>query len=380
MTQELRVLHVVECFGGGLLKMVSLVTDTAAGAGAAQRVAYGRRSETPAQPELEFNPHVQLIDLDWRRRSPRSQLGVALRLRQICDDWRPDVIHLHSSFAGAVGAFALSGRAPMIYTPHAFPSTVTAKRSQRAAFRAVERFIVNRADVVGAVSQSEAELALELGARRVTCIPNGIPELDPERLAPDSQRWPTGANGRVVAAGRLTPQRRPTACAQILAGVADLAEVAWIGGGGVNGRKRSAAMAALTAAGARPTGWLGREAVLEELRRASVYLHWTAGDGQALSLLEAMACDTVIVASDIPANRDVVDRRQLCATEAEAIAMIRRIVTEPAYAEELLARQRRRRHSHSASAMGQAWLELYRRLTQTDVELAAPQRLRELAV
>jgi glycosyltransferase involved in cell wall biosynthesis len=183
----------------------------------------------------------------------------------------------------------------------------------------------------------------------------------------------------VVAAGRLTPQRRPKACAEILAGVADLAEVAWIGGGGASGRERSAAQAALTAAGAPPTGWLTREAVMEELRRATVYLHWTAGDGQALSLLEAMASDAVIVASDIAPNRDVVDRRQLCANESEAIAMIRRIVTEPAYAEELLALQRRRRPGHSASSMGQAWLELYARLAKTDVEAAGPQRPREPA-
>ena len=38
---------------------------------------------------------------------------------------------------------------------------------------------------------------------------------------------------------------------------------------------------------------------------AKVYLHWTAWDGLPLSILEAMANDVVVIASDIPANREL---------------------------------------------------------------------------
>jgi glycosyltransferase involved in cell wall biosynthesis len=366
---RLRVLHVAECFGGGVLRMINLVTTNVARAGAAQAIAYGRRPETPADPRQDFEQEVKLIALDWRRRSVRSQLDVARRLRRLCDDLQPHVIHLHSSFAGAIGCLVLGGRAPVIYTPHAFASTIDATpRWRRTLFRAIERFIVRRADIVGAVSESEAAIARALGARQTICIPNGIRELDPEQLALAAPDWSRPARPRVIAIGRLTPQRRPQACARILAGVADVAEIAWVGGGGEAGRRRRAACRALAAAGATPTGWRDREAVLDELRGATVYLHWTAGDGQALSLLEAMACDAVIVASDIPPNREILDAGQLCPGEREAIALIRRIIAEPAFAAELLRLQRERGAKHSASAMGKAWVELYAQLAPRSSE------------
>jgi glycosyltransferase involved in cell wall biosynthesis len=256
---------------------------------------------------------------------------------------------------------ALSGRVPLVFTPHAFASSIPrSSRSTSAAIRGVERLIVRRADVVGAVSESEAAAARDLGARRVAAIPNGIPELD----APVSRaaRRRHDVPPRVVAAGRLIDQRRPEACARILAGAADLAEIAWIGGGGPEGEKRDRALAALREAGATPTGWLPRERVLEELRASTVYLHWTAWDGQALSLLEALACDAVAVASDVAPNREVLGPRQLCSTEEEAIALLRQILTDPQLAEELLADQRQRGARHSATTMVSRWAELYEEL------------------
>jgi glycosyltransferase involved in cell wall biosynthesis len=361
---DVRVLHVAECFGGGVLQMISLVSAACARAGSAQLIAYGRRPETPIEPRRHLHADVELVDLDWRRRSPRSQVAAARRLRRVCADWLPDVVHLHSSFAGALGGYALAGAAPLIYTPHAFASTVASRPPWRqATFRSIERFVGARADVVGAVSQSEAAIARDLGGRKVLCIPNGIAELEPALLAatPSSSHPPV--RPRVIAVGRLTAQRQPGACARILAAVADITDIAWIGGGGDDGRGRRASYAALAAAGAQPTGWVDRDAVLQELRDATVYLHWTAGDGQALSLLEAMACDAVIVASDIAANRDLVDQGQLCADEDVAATLIRRIVAEPAFAAELLETQRSRRRRHSASEMASTWLETYRQLS-----------------
>jgi glycosyltransferase involved in cell wall biosynthesis len=272
-------------------------------------------------------------------------------------------VHLHSSFAGAVGVLALRGRAPLVYTPHAFASAIAGTPTLlRAAYRFSERFIVHRADAVGAVSDSEAITARALGARSVVCLPNGIPELDPMQLAGAPKRGAAPTRPRVIAVGRLIAQRQPAACARILSAVADVADIGWIGGGADDGPARRAATEALTAAGAPPTGWLPRDAVLAELRGASAYLHWTAWDGQALSLLEAMACDAVIVASDIPPNRDVLDRRQLCSTEDQAIRMLRQIATDRAFATELLAVQRRRRARYSAAAMVTGWLDLYEEL------------------
>lgn len=358
---QLRVLHVAEAFGGGLLETVRIVAERGAREGASHTIAYGRRPETPADPRGSIDARVGLVALDWRRRAPLTQFSAARALRRLGRELEPDVIHLHSSFAGAVGVAALRGLAPLLFTPHSFASSLRdASATRRLALRQAERQIVRGADVVGAVSESEAEIARRLGAHRVVCVPNGIPELD-------QVSWSEALDGgsdrpRVIAAGRLIEQRRPLACARILSQVSEVADIAWIGGGGPEGPLKREATAALSAAGAGPSGWLPREQVLSELRRSAAYLHWTSWDGQALSLLEAMACDTVVVASNIPPNRELLDERALCATEEEAVALLRRVLAEPGFAAQLRAAQRQRAERHSAAAMSEGWNAVYREL------------------
>ena len=79
-----------------------------------------------------------------------------------------------------------------------------------------------------------------------------------------------------------------------------------------------------------------------------------------------------MVASDIGPNREVVGPDQVCATEAEAATLIRRILNEPRFAQRLLEDQRRRRTRYEAGAMVARWVSLYGDLTRTPS--AAPTR------
>jgi glycosyltransferase involved in cell wall biosynthesis len=344
---------------------VRMIAEGGEREGGAHAIAYGRRPETPPDPRADISNDVELIALDWRRGSPRSHIAVTRTLVRLCDEWSPDVIHLHSSFAGLVGVLALRGRAPLVYTPHAFASEIAGTPwLRRMAFRSGERFIVRHADLVGAVSDSEATTARALGARRLVCVPNGIPELDFAEPGADGEPIPPPLRPRVIAVGRVSAQRQPEASARILSAVADVADIAWIGAAADDGRASRAWNEALTSAGAAPTGWLPREAVLAEMRSSTAYLHWTAWDGLSVSLLEAMACDAVIVASDTAPSRDVLDSRQLCSSEDEAVRLLRRIATDRAFATGLLAVQHRRRVRHSAALMVQAWLQLYDQLSR----------------
>jgi glycosyltransferase involved in cell wall biosynthesis len=359
---RLRVLHVVESFGGGVFEMIRLVAERSAAEGHAAAIAFGRRPETPEDPRAEIDPVVELLPLDWQRRSPRTHVSAALRLRALQREWRPDVVHLHSSFAGVAGALALAGRVPLVFTPHAFASEVsTTARIRRAAFRAAEHFVVRRCEVTGAVSNSEAAVAARLGARRTVVVPIGIPELD----GPPARRAQAGP-ARVIASGRITAQRQPEACARILAAVSDVADVAWIGGGGDQGPLGRAALVALERAGIPVSGWMPRPAVLSELARSTAYLHWTSWDGQSLSVLEAMATGALVVASDIAPNRELLDPRQLCRSEADAIDLLRRVLSDIGFAGELRAGQAERASSHSADAMVAGWLAVYAQVARLE--------------
>jgi len=349
---SLRILHVSEAFGGGVLETIRTIANRHAASGHDVAIAYGARAETPEELRAVVDERVELFPLGWRRAHPLSHVRSGRRLRALVNTWRPDVVHLHSSFAGVVGGLVLGGSVPLVYTPHAFASRIASLWVSRFAYGAAEKLAISRSDVVGAVSESEASEAFALGARAVVVVHNGIPELDdlPGEAGPRGRRAPL-----VVALGRMVAQRQPEAHTRILAAVRDVADVVWIGGS-----PDPSVASAVEHAGVAVTGWLPRPVVLERLRSASVYLHWTKWDaGVAWSVLEAVALDVVVVASDIAPNRPILDPRQICAAESEAVEVIRRVLEDPAFADELIAVQRARRVDYSAALMVSRWLQVY---------------------
>lgn len=347
----MRILHVTEATGGGTLGVVRTLCERLAAAGHEVALGYGRRPETPADLHQLVWPGVELVPLPWDRRSAVAQVRAARALRRLVRRQRPDIVHLHSSFAGAVGAFGLGSAVPRIYTPHgSMLARPEDSRARRAAFRAAERAIARRCDAVGAVSAAEAELlsAVAPGVQ-VEVVPNGIPELDAGAAARPEPR-PTPL---VVGLGRIGPARRPHASAQILRAVADTAAVRWIGG--APGREAEP----LLAAGVPVTGWLAHEQAMAELSAATVLLHWSAWDGAPLAVLEAIARDVVVVASDIPPNREIVGPGQVCAGETEAVDLIRTIVRDPDHRTRMLEQQRLRGTRHGGAAMAARWTVVY---------------------
>jgi glycosyltransferase involved in cell wall biosynthesis len=347
----MRVLQVTEASGSGTLQIVLTLASALAQAGDEVHVACGRRPETPGDLGAALPAGVALHDLGWEARTPAQQLRAGRRLRRLARRLDPDVVHLHSAFAGLVGAVALPRAIPVIYTPHASPLARGGRRAARLAALLAERTAARRSDLIGAVSEAEAELMrARTRARDVRVIPNGIPELDPGAEPGAGERV---ARPLVVAIGRIGPQRRPAEVAEILASVRDLADVAWIGAAPA-GQDRP-----LREAGIDVTGWLPREQALERLGAATACLHWSAWDGQSVALLEALARDVVVVGSDIAANREVLGERQVRDTAAGASRLLRDVLTDERLRAELLGAQRTRRGDHGAARMAAGWMRAY---------------------
>jgi len=351
-----RILHVSEAFGGGVQAMVTTLAERLAAAGHPVAIAYGRRPETPTDVRERVAPGVELFSLGWERRTLPEQARACRRLRRLVDAWRPDIVHLHSSFAGLVGGLALTGvGVPTVYTPHGYSFTMGHQSpARRRAFRLAERLTARRATVVGTVSEAEAAAARTVApAAKVRVVSNGIPELDDRRVDEPLPQRP-GAP-RAIAMGRVVPQHLPAESARLLAAVADLAEVEWVGGGGTGEIPESA----VSAAGVPISGWVDRATALSRLAGSTVLLHWTGWDGLPLSVLEAMANDVIVIGHDIDAVREIVGPGQVRASEAEGRELLRRTLTDPGLREEMLSEQRRRRAKFSAARMVEGWEGLY---------------------
>ena len=344
----MQILHVTEASWAGTFQVVRSLAAGQAARGHTVTLAY---ADDPRSP-LDGAAGVELIPLRWRRRSPASQLAAARALRRIVRERRPDVVHLHSSFAGAVGSLALPRSTRLIYTPHGFAFARSGMgRATGTLVRAVERLVARRVAVVAGVSEAEAALARDgLRAPRVAVVRNGIPELDEAPPAAPARPEPV-----VLAMGRVTAARRPAATARILAALAPSARVGWIGAA------EDGADAPLREAGIPLSGWLPREQALERLAEATVYVHWSEWDGQSLAILEALARDVVVVASDIAANREIV-----------GADLARAVLEDPALRTTLLEDQRRRAPQFGARRMATEWLELYERACSAPEGARAP--------
>jgi glycosyltransferase involved in cell wall biosynthesis len=354
--RALRIMHIAEALGGGVLEVVRELTAGLLGRGHTVCLAYGVRPETPEDIASLMDPRLTLHRTSWQDRSLPALVAASAEIRRIADEWEPDVIHLHSSFAGMSGAISLARSYPIIYSPHSYAFQMRSHGIlRRAAYLGFELFVTRRVHAIGAVSSHEGDIAENvLRARNVIVVRNGLRDFD-ERVV---DREPSGTGKKVAAAGRISSQRQPEACARILARVSDLAELEWLGG---VPRPESAAEPLFQAA-IPISGWLGAHELRNRLSELTIYLHWSAWDGLPMTVLEAIAAGAVVVGRDYGPLRELLPADQRCRTEDEAVAAIRQLLERPGLRMRARARQLSIAADFGVEQMVSGWEKAYEAL------------------
>jgi glycosyltransferase involved in cell wall biosynthesis len=291
--RRLRVLHVVESYGGGVA--VALNCYVAATADDVDHVIVGFRRPGADIGWTSSAPFVELPSGHGRQ-----HLAIRAAIRTI----DADVIHAHSSWAGVASRTAVGRHGPpIVLTPHGYGFERTDVAAPlRATFRAVERILARRSAVVAAVSAREAHLAAVLrGDQPVVIVPHTTRQQTsaPPRGIDRADRSSPGSPLRIVTVGRVCRQKGVEMFCEIAASTAAWAappEFVWIGGGDV------ALTARLRRAGVEVTGWLPHELALERLGTADAYVHTAAWEaGSPISVLEAIERGLPIICRNIPA-------------------------------------------------------------------------------
>jgi glycosyltransferase involved in cell wall biosynthesis len=179
--KPIRVVLVLEATEGGTQRYLRELVACLTGEGCDVRVvcSLGRdpRSEKDLATFERQGARVRVLEMT---RSPRPVLDLvaSLRLRRLLTREPFDVLHLHSAKAGWIGRLAALGLpGKVVYTPHAFPFTQRRSWVLRSAFLIAERVTAPRTDLLLAVSESEARLAIQKGLfqpERVRVVPNAV--------------------------------------------------------------------------------------------------------------------------------------------------------------------------------------------------------------
>lgn len=78
---------------------------------------YAVRKQTPKNYKDYFDKRIHLIEVKnfGRAINPTKDIAAFFEVKKIAAEVKPDVIHLHSSKAGAIGRVAFDGKIPMFY-------------------------------------------------------------------------------------------------------------------------------------------------------------------------------------------------------------------------------------------------------------------------
>jgi glycosyltransferase involved in cell wall biosynthesis len=336
----MKVVHVIESTATGTLAVVCTIANRLVMEGHEVHVIYSERNETPRNLSALFHSDVVLQKLQMKGPSLASVLfGLRRRLVEL----KPDIVHLHSSFAGFLGRVSALFSLPstvFLYSPHCISFIrQDIGRAKRYCFTALEWLACVKDCTYVGCSESECTAIRRYLNRHAVLIENAADRAVTvhEGSRPDRPR--STVIRQIVTVGGIRAQKNPQLFAQIARSFKQPGvEFVWIGDG------ESALRKVLEEAGVRVTGWLARADVLDAVAQADIYLSTAAWEGMPISLIEAMTLGTPVVASNCPGNIDTVRHDStgvIYQTGAEAVTLLNRLMSDEVFRNTLTREARR---------------------------------------
>jgi glycosyltransferase involved in cell wall biosynthesis len=202
-----RVVHVAQTIAGGIASFFEEIAPY-------QNDAFGKGNVTFVVPEgsevhLPTIDRSQIVTFAATSRGPAALLSFGRAATKAVRQLAPDIVHLHSSFAGAVLRLsfgARKGKPRVIYCPHGWAFAMEISSTRKRIYAAVERWLTRRTDLVIANSETERQAAIAFGlpAEKIRTVKNGIQWTDTPQARP-----PAAAPRRLQLAfiGRLDRQK-----------------------------------------------------------------------------------------------------------------------------------------------------------------------------
>lgn len=254
-----------------------------------------------------------------RHIAPWHDLRCLWRLRKLMQQFKPDLVHLHSAKAGILGRLvARQLRIPVMYSVHGWAFSMY-QGLKAKGYQWLEQRLLPLTDILVLVCQRDLALARQLAAGRqvqLELVHNGIAEASepascerPGRDdAPGSQLPASGLRCRLISVARFEAPKDHATLLQALARLpADSWQLQLVGAGPLLAQSRQLARQL----GLTQIEFLGeRQDVPALLQQADIFVLSSRSESLPVSVLEAMRAGLPVVATDVGGMSELVMARQ----------------------------------------------------------------------
>ncbi len=294
--EKMKVLHAAETIRGGVATVI-------------RHNIRAQVQELGAESVLVLIPGEQAEDLqdaepftgfffERSGRNLRSFAGFLKKFVQIIRREKPDIIHLHSSFAGVMGRLALAvlypfgGRPRVVYCPHAFGFLMEGAVWKKKIYALIERVLLPLTDAVICVSDYERKTAIGYGVpgRKLQVIYNGVPIPDKPAVKPDKD---AGKTTQLLFVGRFDYQKGFDLLLQAMAALEGAPFHLTVVGGAVHSDEKPPERPNITYA-----GWVAADRVGDYIAACDIVVMPSRWESFGLVAAEAGAYGCPVLASD----------------------------------------------------------------------------------
>ena len=296
MGEKKKILYIVEAMGGGIFSYIVDLSNELINYYDIY-IAYAVRKQTPQNYMDYFDKRINLIKVEnfCRSINPIKDIKAMLELKQIEKKIKPDIIHLHSSKAGAIGRIAFNGKIPMFYTPHGYSFLMeNCNAIKRILFKSIEYICAKRKCVTISCSAGEHLETLKL-TKKAVYVNNGININELQKNIDKTEK--INHPFTVFTLGRICYQKDPTLFNEIAKQLSDIRFI-WIGDGELRNE--------LNSSNIEVTGWVDRMKAIKYAVNADVFILPSRWEGLPISLLEAMYMKKICIVSNVIGNGDVI--------------------------------------------------------------------------
>lgn len=239
--------------------------------------------------------------------NPWRSLLAMREINRAVHDFKPDLVHCHSSVASFLARISVRRRIPTIFTSHGWGFNDYVSSWRRMLAIVAERLAAPYCDRIICVSDFTRDLAIKFkisAPEKISVVYNGM-----EPLQVKSKSAAVDGPVRIIFVGRLSEPKEPEILIESYVGLSDeikkKSELIIVG----DGPKRSMVEALVAKHGSgniKLIGSLPREQMLREMAKADVFALSSKWESFGLTTLEAMSLGLPVIVSDVGGLREVV--------------------------------------------------------------------------